>query len=134
LLPFPNEDEIALSEGVDLEDTSKRINMIMKELNVNWSWNDQENTGVCSASKDVWSRAARRKVQHQATINDESTQNEHDSVDEPEINLGVRLALTAAAEGRVLGIRWLKGTNKVLFESFCGMLKRKLSMNDKSSA
>jgi len=106
----------------------------MKELNVNWSWSDQGRTGVCLTSKDVWSRAARRKVQHQATINDESTQNEHDSVDEPEITLGARMALIASAEGCVLGIRWLKGTNKVLFESFCGMLKRKLSMSDKPSA
>jgi 23S rRNA (adenine1618-N6)-methyltransferase len=116
-----------------MEDTSKRINMIMKELNVDWSWNDQENTGVCAATKNVWSRAARRKVQHQASLNKESTQNGHDTVPEPKVNLGVRITLIAPAEERVLRVRWLKGTDKVLFESFCGMLKRKLVMSDNPS-
>ena len=32
---------------------------------------------------------------------------------------------TEKKEVRVL-VRWLKGTDSVLFESFCGMLKRKL--------
>ena len=52
-----------------------------------------------------------------------------DDVEEIEAALGVKIQLKQdklLENGYVVSIRWLKGRDKVLFESFCGMLKRKL--------
>jgi len=42
--------------------------------------------------------------------------------------LGFKIVLLEVAEDKAVkvNVRWLKGFDTVLFESFCGMLKRKL--------
>lgn len=42
--------------------------------------------------------------------------------------LGFRIDLSLQADHSVdVVVRWIKGSDQVLFESFCGMLKRKLT-------
>lgn len=76
---------------------------------------------------NVWSRQARRKKKQQPQDDNQMKV----EVDEEEAALGfkiqLRQSMTAADSGDVeVHIRWLKGSDSVLFESFCGMLKRKV--------
>jgi len=102
------------------EDVTQRINTIMDGLRTNWLWNEHTKTGICLATGDVWSRAARRTTERANFANiDTQTMDV-----EVETKLGVRISLPSA-EGEIK-IQWLQGTDRVLFESFCGMFKRKM--------
>ena len=85
------------------------------------------------ATGNVWSRAARRKRELSQSQSSLSTGIENLEVksdeDEVEPALGFKITLQAANEGRsvVVKLRWLQGKDSVLFESFCGMLKRQLN-------
>lgn len=84
-------------------------------------------TGVVFAMENVWSRQARRKRQQQQKEGNADA--EREKIDEHKAALGFKIQLkkVKAAENDVeILIRWLKGTDSVLFESFCGMLKRKV--------
>lgn len=69
--------------------------------------------------EDVWSRQARRKIKAGATLPE---------IDEHKAALGFKVQLKQRGIDRRVHVlvRWLKGTDSVLYESFCGMLKRKL--------
>lgn len=74
--------------------------------------------GIGFSSKAVWSRAARR---HVAKAEGEDM--------EEDMALGFKIhveELPGGQSGSKTTIRWLKGHDNVLFESFCGMMKRKL--------
>jgi 23S rRNA (adenine1618-N6)-methyltransferase len=78
---------------------------------------------VCSSSGNVWSRAARRK-------------RKRDEIEEPTetsgnqylfaVKITVRMTGTGAEQKTVVRVRWSKGHDHVLYESFCGMLKRQI--------
>jgi 23S rRNA (adenine1618-N6)-methyltransferase len=80
--------------------------------------------------ENVWSRQARRKRQMEQK--DVGTSPKRGlQLDERKATLGVRIQLKrdgTEGEGFVVLIRWLKGRDAVLFESFCGMLKRKVEV------
>jgi 23S rRNA (adenine1618-N6)-methyltransferase len=49
--------------------------------------------------------------------------------DEEDLGFGFRVYVQGMVDGNVVNmttVRWIKGHDNVLFESFCGMLKRKL--------
>lgn len=49
--------------------------------------------------------------------------------DEEDMALGFKIYIEGVKNGQPMNtvtIRWIKGHDSVLFESFCGMLKRKL--------
>jgi len=49
--------------------------------------------------------------------------------DEDDLALGFKICIQGTVDGQAMNmvtIRWIKGHDSVLFESFCGMLKRKL--------
>jgi 23S rRNA (adenine1618-N6)-methyltransferase len=70
--------------------------------------------------RNVWSRAARRAMAKGAMV---ST-----STDE-EVKLGFLITLADIGEGTTaVNVRWKRGFDGVLFESFCGMVKRKLQL------
>lgn len=76
---------------------------------------------------NVWSRQARRKKKQQQ----QDANLTELEIYEDEAALGFRVQLrqsmSSVASGDVeVLIRWLKGSDAVLFESFCGMLKRKV--------
>ncbi|KAL3471817.1 hypothetical protein BJX99DRAFT_15390 [Aspergillus californicus] len=121
LLPFPSEYTFDLSNST-LEDVSKTINGEISSLHINWIWHPDQTTGIGFASENVWSRQYRRKMKMSGTE------------DKPEIDMKtaalgfkVLLRVDPADEGAVrVVLRWLKGWDSVLFESFCGMVKRKV--------
>ncbi|OQE87597.1 hypothetical protein PENNAL_c0019G09220 [Penicillium nalgiovense] len=92
-----------------------------------WTWDQTRSAGMGFAAENVWSRFARRKMK---------LAGEEDAarlkVIPDQVALGVRLQIRLVRgqkpeekEVKVL-VRWAQGTDTVLFESFCGMVKRKL--------
>lgn len=124
LLPFPSDYSFALS-SVSIDVACEALNLEMDSLSWYWSWDQKDSAGVGYAAENVWSRQARRKMKVSGV---ESMK--LDSVPQ-QVALGVFVQLRHVRgkeetdEVRVL-IRWIQGTDSVLFESFCGMVKRKL--------
>jgi U6 snRNA m6A methyltransferase len=107
------------------------INDVMKGLDLQWNWKDDRLAGIAIAKENVWSRSARRRKQRRLenipTNSDDMDIDEDNEEDTGDfIALGVKIALSP--EG--ISIRWLQGLDYVLFESFCGMLKRSLTISD----
>jgi len=74
------------------------------------------------SEKAVWSRAARRGM-----VKKEEGSMEVD--DEEDLGFGFKIYVQGTVDGKAVNmttVRWIKGHDSVLFESFCGMLKRNL--------
>jgi 23S rRNA (adenine1618-N6)-methyltransferase len=131
-LPFPGEFVVAVRAGV--ERAGRGLDAVLSGLPLRWMWKPAVGTGVGFAGGNVWSRAARRK-QNRAPRKEEPDEDEDD--EEEEMLFGFKITVKEAGgdrsqegEGEGKGvqivIRWLKGFDSALFESFCGMIKRKL--------
>lgn len=124
LLPFPSDYSFALL-SVSIDTACAVLNTEMDSLPWYWTWDRNASAGVGYAAENVWSRQARRKMKMTGV---EGMKLE--SVPK-QVALGVRVQVKhvrgrdEADEVQVL-IRWVQGTDSVLFESFCGMVKRKL--------
>ncbi|TKX21206.1 U6 small nuclear RNA (adenine-(43)-N(6))-methyltransferase-like protein [Elsinoe australis] len=104
----------------------ERLDGILGGLDVGWRWWEEE-WGVGEARENVWSRAARRKRKR----NDAGQIDGGMDVEKgwSEESRSTALAFKIEIQDRGLNVRWLRGKDPVLFESFCGMLKR--AMNSK---
>jgi 23S rRNA (adenine1618-N6)-methyltransferase len=82
-------------------------------------WKPNISTGIGLSAKDVWSRAARRHA---------AKGQEVDVDEDAEMAFGFKIYVetNTNSTGVKVIIRWLKGHNSVVFESFCGMINRKL--------
>ncbi|KAL3427208.1 hypothetical protein PVAG01_00717 [Phlyctema vagabunda] len=122
LLPFPPEYCISLPAGANLEKASRVVNKTLSALPLKWMWRSTIAAGLGFTDRNVWSRAARRQSR------DQNTSDKMDD-DELEMSLGFKIQIVEEKSANKLEpkviIRWLKGNDAVLFESFCGMLKRK---------
>jgi len=107
----------------------------IRSLPVLWHRDPGATTGIGFAMENVWSRQARRKRQQQVLTVQTKIEGEHgdevggshESFDEEEAMLGFKvLVKQTGAQNVEVRIRWTKGNDAVLFESFCGMLKRKV--------
>ena len=84
-------------------------------------------TGVGFANGNVWSRAARRKQQQSPTSSADKDHAMHEEDEGGAPALGFKIQLRKDNKGGTeVMVRWLQGRDSVLFESFCGMLKRQL--------
>lgn len=126
LLPFPSESTFAIETSID--SCSRRLNDIFQALELRWQYRPIMAAGVGFAKGNAWSRAARRKQQQSPTS---SKDKDHPMDEEDEDSgpaLGFKIQLRKGNEGGIeVIIRWLQGSDSVLFESFCGMLKRQLT-------
>ncbi|OJJ80760.1 DUF890 domain protein [Aspergillus glaucus CBS 516.65] len=123
LLPFPSESTLVLS-NTSIDDLCSKLDTELTALPIQWHWRQNLSTGIGFAKENVWSRQARRKMQ-----NPEAAEKHRMEIDEGHAALGfkVQLKLDGISETRTkVVVRWLRGTDSVLFESFVGMLKRKL--------
>ncbi|KAF9895038.1 Methyltransferase-like protein 16 [Aspergillus nanangensis] len=120
LLPFPSEYTFEIAtECVD--DVSEKLDTELTSLAVQWVWRKDLSTGVGFAMENVWSRQARRKMKNMTERGEEM------DIDEDIAALGFKIQLKKEnLQGMRVIIRWAKGRDSVLFESFCGMIKRKL--------
>lgn len=103
------------------------MNAELESLPWYWEWNKSVSAGVGFASENVWSRQARRKLK----LAGQAGAGQLNAIPQ-EVALGVRVQLKLhqgkepeSKEVQVL-IRWIQGADSVLFESFCGMAKRKM--------
>ncbi|KAJ5304457.1 uncharacterized protein N7443_004117 [Penicillium atrosanguineum] len=127
LLPFPSDYAFTLPPETSIDTASATLNGELDSLSWYWDWDKILSAGVGYTSENVWSRQARRKMKLSGQEGMKIT------TVPAEVVLGVRVQLKLAhghtpeakGETQVL-IRWIQGTDSVLFESFCGMLKRKM--------
>ncbi|KNG86480.1 hypothetical protein ANOM_005068 [Aspergillus nomiae NRRL 13137] len=122
LLPFPSE-YIFDIPNASIDDASQKLDNELTSLPLQWLWRNNLAVGVGFAMENVWSRQARRKMKGSAGAM------QNIEVDDSSAALGFKVHLRKEGieeKGVRVLIRWLKGTDSVLFESFCGMVKRKL--------
>jgi 23S rRNA (adenine1618-N6)-methyltransferase len=135
LLPFPSHFNVELPKDTKLEQVCSKLESELSVLRyLVHTWVTKESC-VGFAREDVWSRKARRKFSKEQHT---KSANENDDPDMMDLEgqwkkapkdvaaLGFRIDLRLEADTSVsMVIRWLKGMDQVLFESFCGMIKRK---------
>ncbi|RAL08555.1 DUF890 domain protein [Aspergillus homomorphus CBS 101889] len=128
LLPFPSEYTFTTTTE-SIADVAATINAELEALSVQWVWRKDLAMGVGFAMQNVWSRQARRKMRNPEAMTDQAP------IEESKAALGFRVQVKKEAideKGLKVIIRWIKGTDTVLFESFCGMLKRKIDSKQRS--
>lgn len=128
LLPFPADYTFVLPSKKTIDVATAAINTELSSLSWYWTWDQSHSAGIGFAPENVWSRQARRK----AKLAGQGNAPARLSAIPVEVELGVRVQLKLVQEPnsethevQVL-ISWIRGTDSVLFESFCGMLKRKM--------
>lgn len=135
LLPFPGEYVVVLAEGDDgdVARVGGRVNAILEALPLQWMWKAGISTGVGFATGNVWSRSARRR----SARGQAGQRRDEGSEGEDEMTFGFKMTVRELGgvgieaekndgKGVQVVVRWLKGLDSTLFESFCGMVKRKL--------
>lgn len=125
-LPFPTEYRIALPSDTDTAMVENTLNTNISSLDLRWAWNRNASTGLGEASQNVWKRAYRREHDRKnnrtaAAAGREDIEIKDEAADK-EVRLAFRISINQGA-GEVL-IEWLRGSDQVLWESFCGMLHR----------
>lgn len=113
-MPFPTEFEFNVAGGV--VEVAAVVEALGRELELkNWGMQEVEGRVVANgeAAGNVWSRAARRAKAR------------GDEVEMGGLKLGFRVEVGAREGGCVVMVRWVTGSNQVLFESFCGVIRRK---------
>ncbi|CAD6576060.1 MAG: hypothetical protein ASARMPRED_007590 [Alectoria sarmentosa] len=129
LLPFFSESSFNVVE-MTIESCSQRLNTTLQALGLRWQYRPIMATGVGFADGNVWSRAARRKQQQSPTNSTDKDQAVDQEDEDGGPALGFKIQLRQETEGVVqVMVRWLQGRDSVLFESFCGMLKRQLKVS-----
>ncbi|PLB46137.1 DUF890 domain protein [Aspergillus steynii IBT 23096] len=121
LLPFPSEYVFDIPSG-SIDAVSEKLDVELSSLPIQWLWRQNLATGVGFAMENVWSRQARRKMQGSAGVAHKA------EIDEAKAALGFKISVKKEGiedKGVRVVVQWLKGTDSVLFESFCGMVKRK---------
>jgi 23S rRNA (adenine1618-N6)-methyltransferase len=88
-----------------------------------WRWAENQLSGIGLARENVWSRAARRKKKREQEEQKASAGEPMEDDANQHVALGVKLSMTKWQ----VEIRWLQGKDSVLFESFCGMLRRAIN-------
>ena len=122
VLPPPTAHTIA-APLLSAEIAGTRMDAALKDLDVRWQWRPAICTGVMEAKENVWSRAARRKKKF-GLANAGNTKAESEDEDQ------VGLAIKVVCRIEEVDVRWLRGTDAVLFQSLCGLLKRALTGRD----
>ncbi|KAL8846883.1 MAG: hypothetical protein Q9221_008049 [Calogaya cf. arnoldii] len=105
-----------------------KISALLEGLDLRWRYRAQISTGVGFAKANVWSRAARRQQKRDAADGGDLTEKSDDDDDEEveKMALGFKIYLARENEVITVSIRWLQGNDSVLFESFCGVVRRQI--------
>lgn len=151
LLPFPPHFAFHIEgPNVDAVNIGRRIDTELCDLDLHWQWKASPMIGLGLArAGDCWSRKARRRKKQQSEqMESGGSQQEMDEEGESEDNREPKLAFKIRVKEEdeneedemtmgdgsqsnvsmvMVTVRWLQGHDAVLFESFCGWLKRKLT-------
>lgn len=132
MLPFPT--DLSIKElGQDDGNVMKALRVILTPLDMDLSARPADCSVICLSQGDVWSRAARRAKARKPRISSEENQetadgiakDSHDDNEETTPTFGARIT-KIKGKGDVI-VRWLLGNDPVVFEKFCGMVKRELT-------
>lgn len=93
-----------------------------------WVWRAEKWVGHGMATQNVWSRSARRKRKRVEMEQEDDREAKVRSEALKTAEVLLRFSIDVR-EGD-MEVHWLQGKDNILFESFCGMLKR--SMRPKS--
>lgn len=116
-MPFPTEFKFNIAGRI--VDVVAVVEGLGRELELkSWSMQEVEGKAVANgeAVGNVWSRAVRR-----AKAKGEKIEVDGDGG----VKLGFRVEVSAREGGCCVMVRWVRGSDQVLFESFCGVVKRK---------
>lgn len=94
-----------------------------------WNWNAPRATGVGEAAGNVWSRAYRREHERkmrEAAAAAAAAGTEDGEMRDPFEDRRVALAfrIRVMGDSKEVVVEWLRGSDRVLWESFCGMVHR----------
>ncbi len=156
LLPFPAEFEFEVRHASGgAEEVGKRVDAEIGQLDLRWQWKPALGIGLGIAQKgDCWSRKARRRKQQELKMKklslpkedavmrdqgecDGEEDDEEEEEEEPELVFKIQVSRLEERKDKrnaqvgvvaVVMLRWLQGRDHVLFESFCGWLKRKIDL------
>ncbi|KAL0264842.1 hypothetical protein SLS55_000795 [Diplodia seriata] len=123
ILPLPTDYKLPISD-VPMERFTKAINETMHNLALQWKWNEELRLGYGRATKNVWSRSARRKRKREEGAKQPTSNKGAELKDESDSEIALGFEISVQID--VLLIRWVQGQEQVLFESFCGMMKQTL--------
>ncbi|EFQ99527.1 DUF890 domain-containing protein [Nannizzia gypsea CBS 118893] len=124
-LPFPSEFHFSLPcKSVD--SLIEVINAEIKSFRIPWNWDTQRSSGLGFTMENAWSRHARRKRQQQEAAQDGPGEAEALFDTENAVFGFIIQVRRPGLETADVTVRWVKGVDSVIFESFCGMLKRKV--------
>lgn len=138
VLPLPTEQSVD-GCGIGRERLTSFLSELMEGLDLIWRFVEDEGAGIGIARENVWSRSARRK-RKRGEVQDDQEASDHrhkpavssrgdlrgsneqgtDADDGETPALTVKISITETG----LEIRWLRGQDYTIFESFCGMIKR----------
>ncbi|KAI4719585.1 hypothetical protein E4T48_04219 [Aureobasidium sp. EXF-10727] len=126
ILPYPTAQTIH-TIGFTRQEAADLLNKTLQALDIQWSWQSEKWAGRGVATQNVWSRSARRKrkrVEMEQEDGQEATSQSGilNSADAVKVSLRFDIEVK---EGD-MEVRWLQGRDNILFESFCGMLKRSM--------
>jgi 23S rRNA (adenine1618-N6)-methyltransferase len=127
LLPLPSD----FSFAIKLKVGATQILELLRPLDLHSLRAQSLNTVNGTAHTNVWSRSARRRATLESNAEDtiDEVNDDSDSDDEspePALSFRINVSIDDNVDGSMVTVRWLQGNDHVLFESFCGWLKRKL--------
>ncbi|KAF1811593.1 DUF890 domain protein [Eremomyces bilateralis CBS 781.70] len=114
LLP-PSTSAQILVRDMPASNLGDAVNQIFADLPLRWIWKASNLKGLALATENVWSRSYRRKMKFQG-----------DSTSKSDEDRPVALAVLVLVHSNQVTVRWMRGEDHVLYESFCGMLRRSL--------
>ena len=129
-MPFPSEYRFTATSKSP-ENIAERLDSIFESLELRWRYKPNLSTGIGFAPQ---SRSARRQKNKEPTTSrgttgtaDEDAMDDDEDEAEPALGFKIQLAPVEEGTGTAITVRWLQGNDSVLFESFCGMMKRRLT-------
>ncbi|EEQ31252.1 DUF890 domain-containing protein [Microsporum canis CBS 113480] len=124
-LPFPSEFHFSMPcKSIDL--LIEAIDTEIKSFRIPWEWDNKKSSGLGFTTENAWSRQARRKRQQQDAAKDGFNNAGTQSNTEDVVFGFIIQVRRLSPENADITVRWVKGFDSVIFESFCGMLKRKV--------
>ena len=124
ILPAKTELVFSQPEGRGVDEFATRIDRLMETLDgIDWIWKPEISTGVGKAPGNVWGRRARRQKLRRA---DQDTNSATADLEAFVFKLSLRVPVSSDDRTRLteVHVRWLRGSDVVVFESFCEMVRR----------
>ncbi|KAM5470311.1 putative 23S rRNA (adenine(1618)-N(6))-methyltransferase [Microsporum ferrugineum] len=124
-LPFPSEFSFSMP-CKSIDSLIEAIDTEIKSFRIPWEWDNKKSSGLGFTTENAWSRQARRKRQQQDSAKDGFNNAGIQSNTEDAVFGFIIQVRRLSPENADITVRWVKGFDSVIFESFCGMLKRKV--------